>query len=317
MGFIGSLLGFGGNGAQGTNILQPTTGGQADTAYGQTQQGISQQQAFLNALAAQGGIGNQANIFSQQQGLADQLGQQALGNGPNPALAQLAQTTGQNIAGQNALMAGQRGGSANAGLIARQAANLGANTQQQAAGQAATLRAQQQLAAQQQLQQQQANMAGLANQQVGQQANALGGYNSAVQGQQGQLLNSIGAQNNANVGMQSNINSANSGVAQQNAKSQAGLLGGALSGLGSIIGLAEGGQVGGCEPGTSVIADFIRKSNGGRVPGKPMVRGDSYSNDTVPTMLSPGEIVIPRSHATDPEKAAAFARAVAMRGLKR
>lgn len=54
-------------------------------------------------------------------------------------------------------------------------------------------------------------------------------------------------------------------------------------------------------------------SNGGPVPGKAKVFGDDSANDTVPAMLSPGEIVLPRSvtHAENPEAAsAAFVRAV-------
>lgn len=35
--------------------------------------------------------------------------------------------------------------------------------------------------------------------------------------------------------------------------------------------------------------------NGGNVPGKPQVKGNSEKNDTEPTLLSPGEIVLPRS----------------------
>lgn len=50
-------------------------------------------------------------------------------------------------------------------------------------------------------------------------------------------------------------------------------------------------------------------SDGGTVPGKPKVFGDNEKNDTVPAWLSPGEIVIPRSHAS-PELAAAFVRQV-------
>ena len=49
------------------------------------------------------------------------------------------------------------------------------------------------------------------------------------------------------------------------------------------------------------------------VPGIPLKKGDHEDNDVVPALLSPGEIVIPRSHAADPKKAAAFARAVAAR----
>lgn len=55
-------------------------------------------------------------------------------------------------------------------------------------------------------------------------------------------------------------------------------------------------------------------SKGGSVPGKAKVGGDARANDTVPTMLSPGEIVIPRSHASSPEDAAAFVRALQASG---
>lgn len=62
------------------------------------------------------------------------------------------------------------------------------------------------------------------------------------------------------------------------------------------------------------IGTAIAASDGGRVPGKPRVFGDDSRNDTVPAMLSPGEIVIPRSHAGTPEQAAAFVAAVKARG---
>ncbi len=42
-------------------------------------------------------------------------------------------------------------------------------------------------------------------------------------------------------------------------------------------------------------------ANDGNVPGKAEVRGDSEENDKVPAMLSPGEIVIPRSIAQAPD----------------
>lgn len=49
------------------------------------------------------------------------------------------------------------------------------------------------------------------------------------------------------------------------------------------------------------------KSQGGPVPGKAKTKGDSPKNDTVPTMLSPDEIVLPRSvtMAKDPAQEAA------------
>lgn len=51
-------------------------------------------------------------------------------------------------------------------------------------------------------------------------------------------------------------------------------------------------------------------SDGGEVPGRAKVFGDDSRNDTVRAKLSPGEIVIPRSHADSPEAAANFVRAL-------
>jgi hypothetical protein len=48
--------------------------------------------------------------------------------------------------------------------------------------------------------------------------------------------------------------------------------------------------------------DEIRDmTEGGFVPGKAKVKGDSPKNDVVPAMLSPGEVVVPRSAANDEE----------------
>lgn len=232
MAFLGSL--FDPNSglnwkAQGTNIQQPM--GAADY-----QNAIGQQQAFVNALGAQNGIGNQSNVFGQQQNLANMLMNQAQGGGPNPALQQLQNTTGQNMAQQAALMASQRGSSANTGLLARQAAMQGANIQQQSAGQAALMRAQQQLAAQGQLANQQQAMGNLATNQVGQQQQGNQNITSNIGGM-------LTGQNNANVGMQSNINNANAGIQQMVGKGQ----GGVLSAVGNMLGVAgmaaEGGEV--------------------------------------------------------------------------
>ncbi len=189
---MGSI--FGGSKSGGFQAQGPSKQ-QVNTSYDQTQDSIAQQKAFVTALQAQNGLGNQQDVFQQQQQLSNQLQGVANGTGPNPALAQLNQSTGQNISNQAALMAGQRGASANTGLIARQAAMQGGNLQQQAAGQGATLEAQQQLAAMGQLQGQQANMANLANTQVGQQQSGLANYGQQTAQQYGTLT---GAQNNAN-----------------------------------------------------------------------------------------------------------------------
>lgn len=236
MGFVSGLLGTAGgvngtgiSGPQSGNVLNPTTVDQANTAYTGAQNSLDQQQQFLQALQGQNGIQNQSNVFNQLQGVAN-------GTGPNPAQAQLAQATQANVANQAALMAGQRGSGANAGLIARQAAMQGANTQQQAAGQAATMQANQSLNALGQL-------GGIAGQQVGQQAAATGANTQAQQSEQQNLLNSIAQQNNSNVGMQSNVNSANAGLAGSTMQGQQNMLGNITGGAGSALGLAKGGMI--------------------------------------------------------------------------
>jgi hypothetical protein len=52
--------------------------------------------------------------------------------------------------------------------------------------------------------------------------------------------------------------------------------------------------------------EHLNAAHGGRIPGEPEVDGDSYKNDNVPAMLSPDEIVVPRSKAQDPKKAKTF-----------
>ena len=232
---VTAITGGGGAGdaykPSGTNILQPANTDQANMLYNQSQQGINGQQSFLQALQAQHGIQNQANVFNQLQGVAN-------GTGPNPAKAQLAQATGANVANQAALAAGQRGAGSNAGLIARQAAMQGAGLQQQAAGQAATLQANQSLNTLNQL-------GALSTNQVQQQQNAQNAYNQAAQGEQQNILGAIGAQNNANIGMQSNLNNVSGQLANTVSGQQADLIGNLAGGAGSalISSFADGGEV--------------------------------------------------------------------------
>ncbi len=246
MGFVGSLL----NSSQGAGFqANGTNGQQLQTAYDQTQAGIKQQQDFVNQLNAQNGLGNQRSVFGQQQGLANQLQNVANGQGPNPAQAMLNQATGANISSQNALMAGQRGASQNVGLIARQAAQSGANTQQQAVGQGATMQAQQSLGALGQLGQQQANMANLANSQVNQQQTGINALNTNSLNQQANLL-----------GIQGNQNSANAGIAGINAGTQGNIFGGVMSGVGKGLAMmADGGPVDGAIDVTNQTAPQVKE----------------------------------------------------------
>lgn len=241
-------------------IQTPVTGDQALA-------GLKQQQDFINALASQNGIQNQNNVYGQLSNVAN-------GTGPNPAQAMLAQATGQNVANQAALMAGQRGASANAGLMARQAANQGANLQQQAAGQGATMQANQALGALGQ-------MGGIAGQQIGNQAGAIQNYNQ-------NLLGSLAGQNQAQVGSMASQNSANATVANTVAGQQGNMAGNLMGGAGMGMMLAGGGVIphyvqGGVavpptnEPvnDTSFVSKFLSGSNAELNQTDPLSKGSN------------------------------------------
>lgn len=232
-GGIGTTLGLQSTyAAGGADLQNGTNASQLNQSYKNSNEALENQGAYATSLIPQAEQGENA-----QSQLAGQFMAQANGEGPNVARNQLNEATGQNVANQAALMASQRGSSANTGLIARQAAQQGAATQQEAAGQAATLGAQQQIAAQQ-------NAASLANTQVGQAGNALTNLSQGQQGEQNILQNANTAVNNANVGMQSNINSTNAQTAAANANGIGGLIGGGISAVGSIFAaFADGGEV--------------------------------------------------------------------------
>lgn len=219
MGFIGSL--FGGSSGMGFQAERGASAEQAQQLYNQQQQALRNQQAFTQALQAQ-----TPQAIQQQMMLGQQLAAATQGQGPTVAGTQLAETTGQNVARQQAMLAGQRGASANVGLLGRNIAQAGAQTQQQAAGQAATLRAQEQIAARQQL-------AALSGQQLGQVGAAQAtGLQGTAQAQQN-ILDAIARRN-----------ATQAGIATQTAQQQGQLFGGVLGGLTTgLLGFAEGGEV--------------------------------------------------------------------------
>ncbi len=269
------------------DLITSTTLPQVNTAYDQTQQGLAQQQQFLQALQAQNGTQNQSNVFNQMQGVAN-------GTGPNPAQAMLNNSTGANIAAQTAMMAGQRGASANPALIARQAAQQGANTQQQAVGQGAALQAQQSLGALNQ-------MGSIAGQQVGQQAAGVNAYNQAAQGQQQNLLNSVAQQNAAKAGVSNTVNQANAGLAGQAQGAAANLMGNLMGGAGSAMMMGGGGKASGTPSAGGSYTDYSAYvAAGGDVSAAPIAPsgprskiGQHFhamaSGGKVPALLSPGE----------------------------
>lgn len=347
---VGNVLGTGGPTsdfqAQGSNIKAGASKSDIDWTNEEARRLMLQQQQFLQALGGQnwmqrqsdmygqqqgligqyqGLYGQQAGLLGQQQALAGQLQDQAAGGGPNPALAQLALTTGQNMQGQAALMASQRGASRNPAALSRQAMQQGAGIQQQAAGQAAVMRAQQQLAAQQALMQQQqamggmtANMGNTANliaQQQAQMSNTAGQnvglfantQNAAAQlanQRYGQQLQDYRQTQGQRIALLQNMNNVNAAVQMQNAQNAAGIIGSGVNAAGMAFGMPmnQGGQV----PMRSPLCDYARMSHGGKVGGMAKVQGDSPQNDTVPAMLSPGEVVIPRTKVHDERKIAAF-----------
>lgn len=157
---------------------------------------------------------------------------------------------------------------------ARNVANQVGNLNQQAAQQGALLRSQEQLGA------------------MGQ----LGGLLSSERGQDAQIAQ-IQAQM-AEAQQKANLE-------QQRLNTEA--FYGGQKGMQQLV----GGVAQGAAAGLSSLA--VHHAEGGEIPGKAPVKGDSYSNDLVPAMLSAGEIVLPRSVTQDgdaPEKAKAFVEAI-------
>lgn len=154
----------------------------------------------------------------------------------------------------------------NPALAARMGANAASSANQKAALGSALLQQQQQLAAT-------SNLANIYGQM--QQAN----------------LSHLGIAND----MTQNANKLNAGVSMGNQEMAGKIVGTIANGASSAAGF-------GAKPGQTPTAAF----RGGKIGGKAPVPGDSSQNDIVPAMLSPGEIVIPRSQATDPDKAKTF-----------
>lgn len=301
------------------------------TSYGSTIQAAGQ-----NAL---NGYGTAQTVQQQQEQLANALMAQSQGQGPNPAQAQLNQTTGQNVQSQAALAAGQRGSGANVGEISRQAAQTGATTQQNAVGQAATLEAQQQLAAEQGLAQQQSTIGsqniaeqGVNNSLLSTAAGAQNTQNnSEIQNyNMAQGINSQVAQNNSNAVNKTEGGLMNGAGSLLSMLSKGGRVGAPehLKSLAKIYyphKMADGGGVGDSTQvdvpevqgppadssssgggsrggsGAGLLGLLALLKDGGKVPGKAKVKGNSSKNDTQLALLSPDEEVLPRTVTMAPD----------------
>jgi hypothetical protein len=120
------------------------------------------------------------------------------------------------------------------------------------------------------------------------QLNAQSQLGAALQGMRGQDLSGMGLdlqRQAANQHTALGASGINAGIATGNAQMQNQVVGGLMNAGGAAA---------------------MAMSSGGVVPGHAAYGGDSYGNDTVPTMLSPGEIVIPRTSASDPGRAKEF-----------
>ena len=254
---------------------------------------------------------DQANqTRDQQQAFAQSLQGQAAGTAPSVAQAQLGQAVNAQNAQAATALGSQRG--INPALAARLIAQQQAQNTQGMAGQAVTSGIQERQAAQgllgsalqaqrgQDIGQAQGQVqAGLGQAQVGNQQmattqQAIAAQNAALMGQQ-QQNNQIGY--NVAAGNQQAANSFLPGLlgGAGAAATGLGLMGGGTPNLGGTGQMVGGGQ-------------FVGQSlaEGGKVRGKAKVAGDSLENDTVPIMASPGEVVLPRTVAQDPDKAKEF-----------
>lgn len=254
-----------------------------------------------------GAVESSREVGQQQARLAEALRAQAEGKAPSLAQMQYARALEQSQAAAASQLASARGLSpaqAQRLLMTRQAA-----AQQQAAGQSAMMR----------LQEQQAAQAMLGQALLGQRQGDI--LTASTAGGLGQYAGSLGIQQ-----QQAEQARINAQYAQQLAQQQmlergiatvgGTLLGAALGGpAGAMIGSGLGGALtGGSSAGIQTgLETMAKKAGGGEIGGRAKFKGDTRSNDTVPALLSPGEIVLPRSVAQDekaPEKAKKFVEAI-------
>ena len=228
-------------------------------------------------------------VGEEQRRLAEALRAQAEGRTPSLAGMQYARALEASQAAAASQLASARGLSPAAAqrlLMTQQAA-----ARQGAAGRSAELRLQEQQMAQ-------ANLANLLTQQ--RQQAMLGGQVAGGLGQQAATTGLTQQQIE-----QQRLIAERTAETEERGRRFSAAAGGAQGILTGLIGL-------GSTPGGSVPV----RSKGGEIKGRAKFNGDTRTNDTVPALLSPGEIVLPRSVAQDeqaPEKAKKFVEAIKSR----
>ncbi len=357
----GQMLGMGGgSGGTGFSPSAGTSGEQLQTAWQGSQDAMKSQGDLLAALQGQNGLQSQNNVYSQLQGVAAGQGPnpaQAMlnqatsqnvanqaslmagqrGASANPALiarqaAMQGANTQQQAAGQGATMQAQQ--SLNALSAAGNQANMMAGNQIAQTNQNSASQQGEQGILQGANSNYSNNQTTLANTRMGQQADAIGGLMDKTLGGMGALFGATGGEvpqvangarsaigrylagfaDGGDVGqnmMQSALNTsaqqAATPVPQKQKKSGGG--GGDMMDMASLAAMSSGGDIG------------SRLKSGGHVPGQAKVAGDNLKNDTVHAMLSPGEVVIPRSvmNSKDPARGAAdfVAQVMAKKRMKK
>lgn len=284
-GIAGGVVGFVGSGFNPYGAVAGYTAGSALGAAIDPVTGKKVAAPNLGGVVKQGdtyaGLSEQQRklLESQQSNLqsaeiSKALSERALGRGPSLAEAQLRSATNRNLSQQLAAAASMRG--RNVGATQRQLLQQQGEAGRNLAQDSAVARMQEQQAAQSQALNQGNVLASSLNQNL----QSGYGFKTGARIQQAQ--------------MQQQTDALNAQIAAANKQSSDQM-------TGALIGAA--GQYLGAQSGSSTPKT---KAHGGIVEGTANVPGDSIANDKVPHMLSPGEIVIPRSHATSPEKAKKF-----------
>jgi len=232
---------------------------------------------------------------ANQMRLLASLQAMAAGNGPSLAQGQLQMATDQNINQAMALGAAQQGQGLGYASALRGIADQSAAARQQAAAQSALIRNQEQMQA---MQGQASLLGGMRGQDLGQ---------TGMQQQGNQFYDALKAQAsqaNANHGvvpalLQAGGSLLGMGLGRGGGTQSSGLV--ADSGYGPtqygsnpVMSDGSGFRGSAPQPGDWTAGNVAHASRGGQVPGYAR-GGDAFRNDTVPAMLSPGEIVIPRS----------------------
>lgn len=261
---------------------------------GEYSSGFAKGQQFgFDELESARGVGE------EQRRLAEALRAQAEGRAPSLAAMQYARALEQSQAAAASQLASARGMSPAAAqrlLLTQQAAARSA-----AAGKSAEMRLQEQQMAQAGLanlltqQRQQSLLGGQVAGGLGQQAGQLG--LSQQQMEQQRLL----AEQELRMRQQQNTER---GIATGVGAVAGGILGSVIPGAGTVAGATLGAKIG---------SSFAK---GGEIKGSAKFNGDTRTNDTVPALLSPGEIVLPRSVAQSedaPEKSKKFVEAIKSR----